>query len=120
MPDALAKKFEELRESYLEMAAATYEPGPIFIIVPDDVLKEAGNLILENARQRAEAKGIKDITAHIVDGTAADKIVAAAEQENADMIFMGSRGLGNVAGVLMGSVSQKVSHRSKCTCVTVK
>jgi nucleotide-binding universal stress UspA family protein len=120
MPKALAKKFEELRESYLEMAAATYEPGPIFIIVPDDVLKEAGNLILENARQRAEAKGVKDVTAHIVDGTAADKIVATAEQENADMIVMGSRGLGNIAGVLMGSVSHKVSHLSKCTCVAVK
>ena len=120
MPDALAKKFEDLRESYLDMAAASYEPGPIFIIVPDDILKEVGDLILDNARQRAEAKGIKDVSAHIVDGSAADKIIAAAEKENADMIVMGSRGLGNLAGALMGSVSHKVSHLSKCTCVTVK
>ena len=120
MPDTLAKKFEGLREGYLEMAAASYEPGPIFIIVPDDILKEVGNLILDNACKRAESKGIKDVSAHVVDGSAADKIVAAAEQENADMIVMGSRGLGNVAGVLMGSVSQKVNHHAKCTCVTVK
>jgi nucleotide-binding universal stress UspA family protein len=33
---------------------------------------------------------------------------------------MGSRGLGKMAGVLMGSISHKVSHLSKCTCVTVK
>jgi len=120
MPDSLAKKFEDLRDNYVEMAAASYEPGPIFIIIPDDLLKEAGTLILDNARQRAESKGIKDISSHIIDGTPADVIIAAAEKEDADMIVMGSRGLGNVAGVLMGSVSHKVSHLSKCTCVTVK
>jgi len=120
MPDALAKKFEDLRESYLEMAAAAYEPGPIFILMPDDLLREVGDLILKNARLRAESAGIMDITAHIVDGSPADVIIAAAEKENADMIVMGSRGLGNIAGVLMGSVSHKVNHLAKCTCVTVK
>jgi nucleotide-binding universal stress UspA family protein len=120
MPEALAKKFEDLRESYLEMAAASYEPGPVFIFVQDDILKEVGDLVLENARLRADSKGVKDIATHIVDGSPADKIIAVAEKENADMIVMGSRGLGKMAGVLMGSVSQKVSHLSNCTCVTVK
>jgi nucleotide-binding universal stress UspA family protein len=120
MSDALAKKFEDLRERYTEMAAVTYDPGALFIIVPDDILKEVGDLVLENARLRAESKGVKDITTHIVDGSPAEKIIAAAEEENADMIVMGSRGLGKMAGVVMGSVSQKVSHLSGCTCVTVK
>ena len=120
MPESLAKKFKDLRDSYVEMAAATYEPGPIFLLMPDDLLKEVGDLILNNARQRAESKGIKNISAHIVDGTPADVIIAAAEKEKADMIVMGSRGLGNIAGVLMGSVSHKVNHQAKCTCVTVK
>ena len=90
------------------------------IIVPGDVLNDVGNLILDNARKRAASKGVKDISAHIADGSPADVIIAAAEKEDADMIIMGSRGLGNSAGVIMGSVSQKVSHLSKCTCVTVK
>ena len=102
------------------MAAASYDAGPMPIFIPDDVLNDVGNLILDNARQRAESKGVKDITAHIVDGAPADKIIAAAEKENADMIVMGNRGLGNIAGLLMGSVSHKVSNLSKCTCVTVK
>ena len=120
MPEALAKKFAELRENWIDMSAASGEPGPLFILVPDDLLKEAGDLVLKNARLRAESKGVKDIAVQIVDGSPADKIIAVAEKENADMIFMGSRGLGKVAGVLMGSVSHKVSHLSKCTCVTVK
>lgn len=120
MPDALAKKFEDLRKAFLEMVAASYEAGPISVPIPDNVLNDVGNLILENAQKRAKLKGVKDITAHIVDGAPADKIIAAAEKESADMIVMGSRGLGNIAGLLMGSVSHKVSHLSQCTCVTVK
>ena len=120
MPDALKKKFEALRETYLDMASASYEAGPMIVIVPDNILNDVGSLILDNARKLAESKGVKDIATHIADGAAADKIIAVAEKENADMIVMGSRGLGNIAGLLMGSVSHKVAHLAKCTCVTVK
>jgi nucleotide-binding universal stress UspA family protein len=36
------------------------------------------------------------------------------------MIMIGSRGLGQVKGMLLGSVSSKVCHVADCTCVTVK
>ena len=120
MPVSLAKKFKDLRENYLQIVASYYEAGAMPIIVPDDLLKEAGDLLLDNARQQAELKGVKNITTNIVDGAPADKIVAVAEKENADMIVMGSRGLGNIAGLVMGSVSHKVNHLSQRTCVLVK
>lgn len=120
MPDSLAKKFSDLRDNWIDMSVASGEPGPMFILVPDEILNEVGDLVLENARLRAESKGVKDIATQIVDGSPADKIIAVADAENADMIVMGSRGLGKMAGVLMGSVSHKVSHLSESTCVTVK
>jgi nucleotide-binding universal stress UspA family protein len=120
MPEALAKKFEELRENYLKIVTLYYEGGPTPIFLPDEILTEAGNLLLENARRQAESKGVKEIVTHTVDGAPADKIVAVAEKEDADMIVMGSRGLGNVAGIVMGSVSHKVNHLFKRTCVLVK
>ena len=120
MPEALAKKFSDLREAWVEMSLASPEPGAMFILVPDDLLKEVGDLVVENARLRAESKGVKKITTQILNGSPADKILAVAGFEYADMIVMGSRGLGKMAGALMGSVSQKVSHLSDCTCVTVK
>jgi nucleotide-binding universal stress UspA family protein len=120
MPDSLEKKFAEVRKAFLQTVSASYEAGPLSIPIPEDVFNDVGNLLLDNARQRAESVGVKEVATHLVDGAPAEKIIAAAEKENADMIVMGSRGLGKMAGVLMGSVSHKVSHLSKCTCVTVK
>ena len=36
------------------------------------------------------------------------------------MVFLGSRGLGDAKGLLLGSVSHKVMHLAPCTCVAVK
>jgi nucleotide-binding universal stress UspA family protein len=50
---------------------------------------------------------------------------AAAERElvdasaNASMLIVGSRGLGAVAGVLMGSVSRHVLHQAHCPVALV-
>jgi nucleotide-binding universal stress UspA family protein len=43
-----------------------------------------------------------------------------ARDRHVDMIFLGSRGLGDAKGLLMGSVSHKVAHLAECTCVSVK
>ena len=47
-------------------------------------------------------------------------IVDAAEDCGADLIVMGSRGLGLVKGVLLGSVSQYVVENAKCAVMVVK
>lgn len=120
IPADLAARLEDLQDAVLDMAANSIEGGIIFVPIPDDVLCEVGDRILEMARAAAAAKGVTEISAHRVDGNATQNIIAAAGHEGADMIFMGSRGLGNIAGLLMGSVSHKVSHLAPCTCVTVK
>lgn len=45
-------------------------------------------------------------------GHVAEEIVRVAEEENADLIVMGSRGLSNASALLLGSVSHKVLHAS--------
>ena len=54
------------------------------------------------------------------DGNPADTIVRVAKRLQVDMIFLGSRGLSDAKGMLMGSVSHKVAHLAQCTCVSVK
>lgn len=47
------------------------------------------------------------VTKHLVVGPPADQIVALAEQLNADLIILGSRGLGPIKERLVGSVSHR-------------
>ncbi len=76
--------------------------------------------IMEEARDRAGADQRADIQGRIESGDVAEAILAVAEDKGVDLIVMGSRGLGAFKNLLVGSVSQKVSHLAKCTCITVK
>ena len=53
-----------------------------------------------------------DFSTDIVEGPAAEAILRVAELENCDLIIMGSRGLGMVQGLLLGSVSYRVLHHA--------
>lgn len=116
--DTVIEKLDELENAMFEVAAADY--GPATVPVPPDILRQVGDKIAEKARQAFEAKGVRKIVTQVIDGSPAENIIAAAGHEKADLIVMGRRGLGNIAGLLMGSVSHKVSHLADCACLTVK
>ena len=85
-----------------------------------ETLSEVGQSVMDGARRRALEQGAKDMEVSIVNGNPAEEILKAAEQNDDDMIVVGSRGLGNLEGILLGSVSKKVSHLAKQTCITVR
>jgi len=53
-------------------------------------------------------------------GNPADRIVEYSMNNNFDMVVMGNRGLSDIKGMMMGSVSRKVSRQVKCTFVSIK
>lgn len=112
-------QLDEVSNTMLEATSAGYG-GPIALPAPASTVRAIADAICDVAVQRAKSKSVKDITATVVGGAAADAILETADAEGVDMIVMGSRGLGKLSQMLMGSVSHKVSHFSKCTCVTVK
>ncbi|MBT3990019.1 MAG: universal stress protein [Rhodospirillaceae bacterium] len=117
-PDDLIAKLKEIEDILINTATVAY--GPVPVVVPVNILEEVGYLVADNAKKLAEAEGVDDVDVHVRDGAPADLILAAADHENADVIVMGSRGLGHLTGMLMGSVSHKVNHLAECTCITVK
>ena len=56
----------------------------------------------------------------VVIGDPAREIVAAADRLDTDCIVMGRRGLGDVGGLRMGSVSHQVGHLTDKTLVTTQ
>ena len=53
-------------------------------------------------------------------GDPADLIVKVSEEQNIDLIIIGSRGLGSVTSLLLGSVSRRVAQEASCPVMIVK
>ena len=79
-----------------------------------------GDALTTEATKRLRQKGVGRARAMVVEGNPAHAILSAAADEAVDMIVIGSRGHGDVASMRLGSVSHKVAHLPKCTCVIVK
>jgi nucleotide-binding universal stress UspA family protein len=58
-----------------------------------------------------------EIERRLVEGTAAAALVE--ESREADLLVVGSRGLGGFRGLLLGSVGQQVAHHAACPVVIV-
>lgn len=96
--------------------------GSVFPIsmIPEAALRKIGEAILERSKAVAASRGIPDVQTELLDGDPADCILKVLERDRCDLIAMGMRGLGEVTGMLVGSVSYKVNHIATCTCITVK
>lgn len=78
------------------------------------------NKLLSSSEEAAVEGKVRDVKTVAAEGDPASRILETAQSEGADMIVMGSRGLGSLKGLMVGSVSNKVSHLAECTCVCVK
>ncbi len=85
-----------------------------------EMLQVVGKYVLSKVTALCREKGVGKVTQTVEEGDPAKTILELAESAGADMIVMGSRGHSDLRGMVVGSVSQKVSHLSKCPCLTVK
>jgi nucleotide-binding universal stress UspA family protein len=76
-------------------------------------LKKLGNELLEEGVKGVEGAGGLVAGAHLVEGRAADEILDLAGLIGAGLIVIGSRGLGPVGRIALGSVSETVIHHSR-------
>ncbi|CAA9460412.1 MAG: Universal stress protein family [uncultured Rubrobacteraceae bacterium] len=76
------------------------------------LLEEQAELIVEAGGEIAET--------HLCIGSPVDQILCVAEELDAGLIVMGSRGLGGVKRILMGSVSEGVIHHARCPVLVVR
>ena len=77
----------------------------------DTYYYEQGSKALASAEKLLKKAGIA-FTSHRAVGPMAQSIVSKAKELGADGILMGTHGHGRVAGILLGSVSNKVLHLS--------
>lgn len=84
-----------------------------------DMLSSVADAILRRAEDISHEHGAATLETAIEEGDPAHAIVEYCKSHDVDLIVLGRRGLGGLAGLLMGSVSHKVAHLADCACMTV-
>ena len=96
---------------------------PKELVIPDtravqESLERAARQALDSAQGILQKTGKRAILRTEV-GRAHETICSIAETENFDQVVMGKRGLGTIAGLLLGSVSNRVVHTCKVPVTVV-
>ncbi len=81
--------------------------------------KMTGQKIMEVAREHLGEIAAK-VEEDLLEGPAAETILSAAETRKADLIVLGTRGMGSLKGLVFGSVSTKVSQYALCPVMVVR
>jgi len=83
------------------------------------VLKSEARTYLRNVASRLRGAGL-DVDWALAEGAAAERIVAFADAEDADLILLSSHGRSGLTGWNVGSVVQKVALRCYTTLMVVR
>ncbi|HSP74528.1 MAG TPA: universal stress protein [Gaiellaceae bacterium] len=99
--------------------ASVYSGGGLAPVVtdPDEFegfAKERLDEVLQSVAAQAEGVEVERI---VREGQPAEVLVEAAE--DAELLVVGSRGLGGFRGLLLGSVGQQCAHHARCPVVIV-
>lgn len=119
----VALDFATRFKAKLTVIAVTELPEPATVPTEIDALmhhaKAHYELEFKRLREAAESQGV-EFSSQLAVGHPAEEIVNLAEQQKADMIVVGRRGLTKTTRWLMGSVSERVLQHAHCPVTVVK
>ncbi len=125
LPDAASLEVMHV----LPSLQATYLVEPMGVSIP--VISEEELLRLRQG-QEAEGQALLRQTAEmlaghglqarglLMRGEPAEQIIEYAREHQVDLIICGSRGLGTVTSMLIGSVSRRLAHHAPCSVLIVR
>ena len=90
------------------------------IIVSKLGMEDEAEKIKLKVKQLVDCEEVECEVSTLIGSNPSRALVNTAERENFDLIVVGSRGLGNVASFLLGSVSRRVVTKAKCDVLVVK
>ncbi len=110
----------------LEVVHAFQTPVPIVspyeVVVPDGFLEQARSAAAQNLKavvEKVAAEGVK-VGSHLTEVPAAPAIARVAEENDVDLIVIGTRGHTGLKHVLLGSVAERTIRLAPCSVLTVK
>lgn len=80
---------------------------------------EASEILVEPYKKKMEQSGV-EFDIRLLEGSPGSRIPEVARIEKIDLIVMGSRGVSDFAGLLLGSVAHQVLHKAHCPVFIAK
>ncbi|MFC2053736.1 universal stress protein [Chloroflexota bacterium] len=112
-----------------DMLARSWTVGPdVLFPIPAEPIDEKalqeeeerqGQALLDEAVRAMKSGGVESSNV-LMRGDAATEIINYVKENDIDLIVCGSRGLSQVSGWLLGSVSRKLVHYAECSVLIVK
>jgi nucleotide-binding universal stress UspA family protein len=92
--------------------------------VPEDMswmvnAREDVNATLKEAEEKIKEQDVQ-VETFARQGDPADAILDVAEEQNADLIIVGNKGMSGAKRFLLGSVPNKVSHHAPCSVMIIR
>ncbi len=95
--------------------------GSVTIQVEDEErIKRRAMDVMDRTKKCFVDEGVPVETEFFLSGNVAEVIVETARDEGFDLIVMGSRGLGGLQHLMLGSVAEAVSRRAPCPVLIVR
>ena len=111
----LVSAFEPVREGRLREESQDVPADAQWMVNP----REDVNATLEDAKREVGEQGV-DVEVHSREGDPADAILDVAEEQGADLIVVGNKGMTGAKRFLLGSVPNKVSHHAPCSVMIIR
>jgi nucleotide-binding universal stress UspA family protein len=103
----------------LAVSLELYDLGEGGHLVTDKLARQA-EAALEQAKAKTQELGVAAQALLARSSSIAEEIVSVAKRENADLVIIGSRGLGAKTSLFLGGTASKVVHESPCSVLVVK
>ncbi|USZ69809.1 universal stress protein (plasmid) [Halorussus salilacus] len=85
-----------------------------------DALEAEGERATREVAERAAAAGVERVRTEVVHGMTHQTILEYAEDEDVDLVVMGTHGRSGLDRYLLGSVTEKVVRKSDVPVLTVR
>jgi nucleotide-binding universal stress UspA family protein len=111
----IVSAFEPVSDARLQDEAARVPADLQWMVNP----REDVDATLKEAAEGAAERGL-DVETFARQGDAADAILDVAEEQRADLIVVGNKGMTGAKRFLLGSVPNRISHHAPCSVLIIR